>query len=245
MTRLLLGAAGAAMIATAAIAAQPAPPPPPGVAQGTAPVRVAPPVRTFTHRLPMKTETRDQVVAHVREMFAKLDSNKDGSVTREEADAAHRAMAGEMHDKFTKRFEAGDFPHPDRGAMFDRLDTNKDGSISRQEYMSAKPEIRQQRVFVMRDGAGPVEVGGAPGAPGAPGIRTFRVHRSGFGMGMHKEMFERADANRDGRVSLQEMTAAALQHFDAADANHDGKLTPDERMRMHKERRVQVQRIPA
>jgi len=58
-------------------------------------------------------------------------------------------------------------------------------------------------------------------------------------------MFERADANHDGRVSLQEMTAAALQHFDAADANHDGKLTPDERMRMHKERGVQAQRIPA
>jgi Ca2+-binding EF-hand superfamily protein len=242
MHKLLLGGATAAIFATAALSAQPAPPPPPGVAQGTAPVRAAPQIQTFVHRMPMKTETREEVVAHVREMFAKLDANKDGAVTREEADAAHKAMASEIRQKFTKRVASGDFPHPDRGAMFDKLDTNKDGSISRQEYMSAKPEIRQQRVFVMRDGEGPVEVGGEPGHPG---MRTFRFHRSGFGMGMHKEMFERADTNRDGRVSLQEMTAAALQHFDAADANHDGKLTPDERMKMHQERRVQIQRIPA
>lgn len=239
MHKLLLAAAGA-VVATAAFAVQPAPPPLPGVAQGTDPVRAAPQIHTFTHRMPMKTETRDQVVAHVREMFAKLDGNKDGSVTREEADAAHQAMTSEIRQKFTKRLAVA---HPDRGAMFDKLDTNKDGSISRQEFVSAKPEIhRESRAFVMRDGEGPVEVGGAPGAPG---VKVMRFHHSGFGMGMHKEMFERADANHDGRVSLQEMTAAALQHFDAADANHDGKLTPDERMRMHQERRVHVQRIPA
>jgi len=52
-------------------------------------------------------------------------------------------------------------------------------------------------------------------------------------MRMHGRMFESADANHDGKVSLQEMTNAALQHFDMADANHDGKLTPDERMKMH------------
>ncbi|HEX6742228.1 MAG TPA: EF-hand domain-containing protein [Sphingomicrobium sp.] len=238
MHKLLLGGAIAAIVAAAAVA-QPAPPPPPGVAQGT---QAAPQIQTFVHRMPMKTETRDEVTAHVREMFARLDANKDGAVTREEADAAHRAMAGEMH-KFTKRFEAGDFPHPDRGAMFDRLDTNKDGSISRQEFMSARPEVRREsHVFVMRDGAGPVEVGGEPGAPG---VKVMRFHHSGFGIGMHKKMFERADANHDGRVSLQEMTAAALRHFDEADSNHDGKLTPEERMKMHEGRRMQVQRIPA
>jgi hypothetical protein len=42
-------------------------------------------------------------------------------------------------------------------------------------------------------------------------------------------MFEMADANRDGRVSLAEAQSAALAHFDKADLNHDGKITPDER----------------
>ena len=268
MHKLLLAGA-AATIATAALAAQPAPPTPPGVAQGTTAVRPAPQVQTFVHRLPMKTETRDEVVAHVREMFARLDGNKDGYVTRAEADAAHQAMIGEMHDRFTKRFEKADFPRPDRAAMFDKLDTNKDGSISRQEYMSAKPEIRHEsHVFVMRDGEAPVEVGAAghvPGTPegparvtilqdgapplemnsrpGEPGAKGIRMH--GMRMGMHGRMFEEADANHDGKVSQQEMTDLALKHFDSADANHDGKLTPDERMKMHEERRVEIRRIPA
>ena len=47
------------------------------------------------------------------------------------------------------------------------------------------------------------------------------------GFGGH--LFDMADANKDGRVSLAEAQAAALAHFDSADANHDGKITPDER----------------
>jgi hypothetical protein len=46
-------------------------------------------------------------------------------------------------------------------------------------------------------------------------------------------MFEDADANRDGRVSLAEAQAMALAHFDKADLNHDGKITPEERAQGH------------
>ena len=233
MMKLLLGgAAAAAFVAIVPAVAQPAPPPPPGVAQGTspaAPVPAVPRIETRVFRMPMQTETRDDVVAHVREMFAKLDTNKDGFVTREEADAAHQATAGEMREKFAKHLAEGGMPHPDRGAMFDKLDTNKDGSISREEFMSAKPDVHEQRVFVMRDGdgPGPVDIEGGPGQP------HVKIMRMDMGMGMHGRMFESADANHDGKVSLQEMTDAALKHFDMADANHDGKLTPDERMQMH------------
>ena len=47
-------------------------------------------------------------------------------------------------------------------------------------------------------------------------------------MAMGGHMFEMADANKDGRVSVQEATAAALQHFESADANRDGTVTRDE-----------------
>jgi Ca2+-binding EF-hand superfamily protein len=216
---LLAGAAALAVIAIVPAIAQPAPPPPPGVSNGTGP---APQIHTEIHRMPMKSGTRADVIVHAREMFAKLDADHDGSVTKDEAEAAHRGMA----EKLAHRGGA-DFPHADRGAMFDKLDANKNGSISRQEFMAAKPEIHERRMIVMRDGDGdgPVEVGGAPGEPH---VKIMRMHG---GMGMH--MFETADANHDGRVSLQEMTNAALQHFDSADANHDGTLTPEERMQMH------------
>jgi len=110
---LLAGAAAAAIVAFVPAIAQTAPPAPPGVAEGTAP---GPRIETRIHRTPMmKAETRNDMVAHAREMFGKLDSNKDGYVTKEEAEAAHHAMADAIHDKFAKRFADGDFPHPDRG----------------------------------------------------------------------------------------------------------------------------------
>ena len=221
---LLAGAAAAAIVAIAPVIAQPAPPPPPGVAQGTAP---APQIQTHVFHMPRKAETRDEMVAHVRDMFARLDTNKDGYITKQEAEAAHHAMAGGMHEKFARHMADGAFPHPDRAAMFDKLDTNKDGSITRQEFMAAQPQFHGRRVIVMRDGDRPVEV---DGGPGEPHMKIMRMHGMG---GMHGRMFESADANHDGRVSLQEMTNAAVQHFDAADANHDGTLTPEERMQMH------------
>ena len=236
---LLAGATAAALVAFAPAVAQQAPPPPPGVAEGTAPITH---VETRVIHMPRKAETRDEMVAHVREMFAKLDSDKDGSITKDEARAAHKEMGAEIHKKFSKHLASGDFPHRDRGAMFDKLDTNKDGSITRQEFLAAKPDFKEHRVIVMRDGDGPptVEVDGKPvdgdGGPGKPGVKIMRMHGMG---GMHGRMFEMADANKDGRVSLQEMTNAAARHFDEADANHDGTLTPEERMQMHQRRKAE------
>ena len=95
---------------------------------------------------------------------------------------------------------------------FDRLDANKDGQVSRQEFDAGRV-AREQREALRQPGE---HVGG-----------NVYLHRKG-GMGFAGRMFEMADANHDGRVSLQEMTDAALRHFDMADANHDGRLTLQE-----------------
>ncbi len=92
-------------------------------------------------------------------------------------------------------------------AMFDRIDSNKDGSISRAEFDAAHQAFAQHR-----------------------GHGGMRFH--GAAIGAH--VFAMADANNDGRVSLQEATAAAAAHFDKADANHDGTLTRDEMRAAHK-----------
>jgi hypothetical protein len=52
--------------------------------------------------------------------------------------------------------------------------------------------------------------------------------------GFGGRMFDTADANKDGRISLDEAQQLALQHFDADDLNHDGILTPDERREARK-----------
>jgi hypothetical protein len=224
MKTLMLGGAVAALaIAIAPAFAQVAPPP--GVAQGTAPPRAAPaPMgepQTRVRVMSNRTMTRDEVATHIRDMFARLDTNKDGYITRPELDAMHEKMMS-MHGDIQKRLEdRGVFM--DRGAAFDRLDANHDGNISRQEFTAAQPQVRSERVIVMRDG---------DSTTGAQRGRGMRMHRMGMGMGFGGRLFDMADANHDGRVSLAEAQAAALAHFDKADANHDGKITPDERQQM-------------
>lgn len=259
----LIGSAVAALAIASAAATQPAPPP--GVAQGTGPAAIAPTPPPGMPQMHMMiggdhVMTRQEVAEHVGKLFAKLDANHDGFITKDEVEAFHHKFAGmaqmghDMAERGRDMAEMGramaeryrDMPMPNRGAMFDRLDTNHDGSISRQEFMASRPEEREQRVMIMRGGPD-----GAPGAPMPPmeghsgmNMDMHMRHMGGMGMGMGMagfggQMFEMADINHDGRVSLAEAQAAALAHFDRADLNHDGKITPDERQQMHKIVRIE------
>lgn len=233
MRAYLIGGAIAVLgLATAAAAAQPAPPP--GVAQGTtaAPVVMPPPPGPPHVRVMFgdHVTTRAEVAEHVGKMFAKLDTNHDGFITKEEIDALHAKMDAKMDAAMAKmgdvhkRLAESGIMMGDRGQIFDQLDTNHDGNISRQEFTASRPEVRERRVFVMREG-------------GAAGAR-MRMHRMGMG-GFGGNLFDMADANKDGRVSLAEAQAAALAHFDQADVNRDGRITPDERREM---RHVRIER---
>jgi hypothetical protein len=237
MKRLFIGGTAAAFVIAAASAAAAQVAPPPGVAQGTmtAPVPpVSPMERQHVMIMTNKVMTRNEVVDHVRKMFGHLDANRDGYITREEVQSIHTSMMGMHGGAMPKQFVLHDGQMADRGGMpargaiFDRLDTNHDQYISRQEFTAGQP-LREERVFIMRSGA-----------PGA-----MRMGGTGMGMaeGMHGgfggHMFEMADANHDGRVSLAEAQAAALAHFDRADLNHDGRLTPEERQQSHQMMRMQ------
>jgi Ca2+-binding EF-hand superfamily protein len=242
---LIGGAVGALAIASVAAAAQPAPPPP-GVAQGTAPAPMAPMSPPGAPHVRMMlggdhVMTRDEVAKHVGELFARLDTNRDGFVTKDEVEAIHARMAAAMAKAGDAEHRVGDIEKHlaergvfigNRGAMFDRLDSNHDGNVSRQEFMASKPQVHEERVMIMR---GP---DGAAGAPGMHGMHAMggmhAMHMGGTAMGQH--MFEMADANHDGRVSLAKVQAAALAHFDKADVNHDGRITPDERVEIRLER---------
>jgi Ca2+-binding EF-hand superfamily protein len=191
---LIAGAAGAALIAGTAVLAQPT---------------------ASTPAAPGKVHTRASVQSKVAEHFARLDTNRDGFVTKAEADAVKASHATRRGERKAKR----------SGATFERMDANRDGSIARAEFDAARAK-REQRVAA-RDKDG----------DGRPDARRMRGER-GFGaLGGH--MFETADANRDGRVSLQEATGAALRHFDAADTNRDGQVSREERRQMWQQMRGQ------
>lgn len=197
MKKLLIG--GAALLASAVAIAQVAPAPAPQAKAA-------------------KVHTRAEVQTKVAEHFARVDTNRDGSVTKAEADAARSALRAQLTERRQERREDR------REQAFERLDSNRDGAISRAEW-DAHAAQRQQRIAAHdREGDG------------------RRDGRRFHGGGMHSlggHMFEMADANKDGRVTLQEAQAAALRHFDMADANRDGQITPDERRQVRERMRAQ------
>ena len=160
--------------------------------------------------------TRAEVQGHVAQMFARVDANHDGVITKAETDAAHQAMAakrqGRQGDHATGKMGAmgamGGMHH-DPAAAFDRIDANHDGTISRAEFVAAHAK-REQKMGDMK------------GMGGMGGMRQMHG-------GMADRIFEKSDTNHDGRVTQAEAQAEAFAHFDMMDANHDGRVTPDER----------------
>ncbi|HEV2595721.1 MAG TPA: EF-hand domain-containing protein [Sphingomicrobium sp.] len=243
MNKLLVGVAFAVFALGTSPAAAQAVSPPPGVAQGTTPVPVhrvhTPPIiRSPVQVMGMTGAviTRDEFVRQVRAAFERADVNHDGYVTRSEVAARRNRMLHEMHAGMTEGFRerAGvDGGHrmamPDPAMMFDRLDTNHDGVISRQEFMAAHAGMHERRMLVMhaRDDM--------TNSHAHNDFMRSHMPRMGEDHGMHflAHLFERSDANRDGRVTLKEAETAALAHFDRMDLNHDGRLTADERRAAH------------
>lgn len=227
--KLLIGAAITALattIAPAVAQTTPAPQAPVAVAPSSPP-GPAPGQQVRVRVMSNRVMTRAEVDEHIRKLSARFDTNHDGFITREELASVAQGMMA-MHDDMQKRLADRGVMMGDRAAIFDRLDTNHDGSISRQEFMASQPQVHEQRVIVMRDG------NSAAGTPQRGEHEMQGMHMFGMGMGgFGGHLFEMADTNHDGRVSLQEAETAALAHFDRADLNHDGKLTPEERQQAH------------
>ena len=228
MTKCLIGGAVGAMIAGAAFA-QTAPVPQAGKGP-----------RAFM----TQTENRTDVAGHVQKMFARLDANHDGFITKAEVDALQAQRA----DKAEKR--AAKF---DPSKIFDRIDANHDGKITVAEEQAAhaqrvqakggKPVVAQATGFgglfaradVNKDGVVTRAEFDATGAQLKARMEKAGLRRGGFA----GAMFDAADTNKDGKVSLAEAQAVALQHFDRADLDHDGKLTPQERQQVRQQFKAQ------
>jgi hypothetical protein len=192
---ILFGAAAAVLAASAPALAQPA--------------------RGHGERIVTRADMQDRV----RTNFMRVDANRDGFVTRAEAQAvADDRRGGRREARAERRENRGER----RAAQFARLDANRDGMISRAEFSAPRSrgdraELRQQRAERRAD------------------RMERRGRRGGGGFGLRA--FERQDANRDGRLSLPEAIRARLARFERLDLNRDGRLTREERQRAREERR--------
>ncbi|MFM7028391.1 MAG: EF-hand domain-containing protein [Chakrabartia sp.] len=177
MTRFVL-VAGIGLLAAAPLAAQPM-----AMDMGDAGMRAK-------MAAPM---TRANVEADAQARFAEMDANKDGVVTREEAEAARLAMHKAMADK-----------------MFDMMDADKDGSISRAEFAAHHQGMGAGHERGHGDGA-------TPGAPAeARGNRMFEradANKDGKvtlaeARAAALDQFDKMDLNKDGKVTMEERHTA-------------------------------------
>jgi Ca2+-binding EF-hand superfamily protein len=147
--------------------------------------------------------TRAMIETRVRERFARVDANRDGFVTQEEAQAFRAAARAQRQGS---RAERRGNREGDREAMFARLDANRDGMISREEFSQPRAGMeRGER-------------------------RALRGERRGRGAGgFGPRAFTRLDTDGDSRISLAEATQGRLRAFEQTDGNRDGRISPEER----------------
>jgi len=158
--------------------------------------------------------TRAEFDASRTAHFAQLDADNNGQVTREEMRAG-RGERGERGHHGRRGHRGG----PDGGGLRG-ADANNDGNITREEFL-ARPNAMFDRLDANRNGV--IEASERPQRPernAENGERRQRADRpnpdtDGNGSFSREEfaamgagMFERLDANSDGRVTQEEAQAA-------------------------------------
>jgi len=137
------------------------------------------------------TITKAELTTSLEARFAKMDVNGDGQITQADRDARR---AQRLEGRFTA------------------LDTDRNGQISKAEFLTGHQARQDKRA----------EAGKGEGRKG----HHFRGrHHGGKGM-MHGSW--RGQGGKDGVMTKAQFMAGPLAMFDRADANKDGKVTAEE-----------------
>jgi hypothetical protein len=139
----------------------------------------------------------------MQKRLASADTNKDGILSVDELKAHAEARRAEMFKRADKD-NNGALTAEEVGRRWERLqvaDTDHNGSVTRAELDQARAE--------------------------------GKLGHGGHGRGGHcgkggGQMFEKADKNKDGALTSDEVPAKFWEHLVKADANHDGRVTKEE-----------------
>jgi 5-hydroxyisourate hydrolase-like protein (transthyretin family) len=149
----------------------------------------------------------------MQKWLGKADTNNDGTITVDELKAHAAARREEMFKKADKD-NNGALTAEEAGRRWERLqiaDTDKNGSVTRAELDQARAEGKLR-------------------GPGHKGHHRGHGHGEGDASCAkgHGHKFERMDKNNDGALTADEVKDGFWQHLVKADANRDGKVTKEE-----------------
>ena len=181
--------------------------------------------------------TKDELPEQMAEKIMQADADGDGEVTKEELEAAREKMGGRRGGQGqggpnqAGRGQGG----PQDGAFFERLDANKDGKLTKDEL----PERATERIMQAdADGDGIVtkaefaaareKMGGQRGEGQGEGGGRDQRGAQGQGGPDAGAFFDRLDANKDGKLTKDELPERAAERIMQADADGDGAVTKAE-----------------
>lgn len=141
-------------------------------------------------------------------MFTRLDADNNGELTREEM----RAHRGERGHRGMRGHRRGG------GMHLSGADANNDGNITREEFL-ARPTAMFERLDANDDGV--IQASERPQRGERRERRADRPDRPN------------RDSYGDGAFSRSEFTAMGARMFERLDANSDGRVTQDEAQAAH------------
>jgi Ca2+-binding EF-hand superfamily protein len=185
---------------------------------------------------------KDRVPGATRyERLRALDGNRDGAVSAEEYERAHRQRFAQHDANKDGVLDANEIlsPRPARGGRGDpaerllkRFDANADGRLTKEEH-----EAGQRAAFAKRDKNGDGRISADEAPRGFRGrARVSQETTLEASLQRSAQRFARYDANRDGAIEAGELAkelAERREYFARRamhryDVNRDGKVTPEE-----------------
>ena len=158
--------------------------------------------------------TKAEFDAALKARFDKIDANKDGSATHEEFQAAGKAEMEAHRSEMVK-------------ARFAELDKDKNGQLSQSEFAAGAPGM---------DGDGPPRGEGRRRGMRGPGGSPPPFLADG-GPGRDHGGPDGPDGPSDGKVTFTDFGKRPAEAFAKADANKDGTVTIAELQALHGSRR--------